>query len=212
MGFPGFCTWAFWNSQLVTTVIGALILSLIVAAMVGRMSHRWEMKRKRFDFQLQVFRRFEERSRDLGLRISSLFGLHKTSTTPSPESDTLEREIEAKKAELAVNNAKQAVMEASLHLTYLYAQIKAAFRDKTILEDFKQVTRDTVREAMKAFAEEAPESLPYEPLVLRRVCYTEIVKIKMIREMGTVAAKECDEIVKYLQDSITLGKLKELEG
>jgi len=214
MEFPGFSTWAFLNSALVTTILGAAILAGGVGWMGLKLSHRWEMERKRFDFQLQVFRTFEERSRDLASRILSLLGLQKSpepERTGDAEVDSIQQQIAINETNMAVTQAKIAVNDATLHLTYLYAQIKAAFRDETLLKDFRRVVKDSVIETMEAVAEDGTIS-NREKHLLRRLCFTETVKIKMIREMGTVPSNECDEIVRYLQDSIELGKFKDLEG
>ncbi len=73
MKFPGFWTWAFLNSAFFTTILGALLLSLIVVRMAGKLSHRLEMRRKRFDFQLGTFRSFNDVSRTM---LTQTFGLY----------------------------------------------------------------------------------------------------------------------------------------
>ncbi len=179
MEFPGFFTWAFLNSQLVTTILGALVLSLIVAGTAAKLSHEWEMRRKRFDFQLDTFRSFNDVCGDMLTKVSDLYLLRGT----VDKSDFDIKDDETSYKVLAAGNN-------------IDAQINAAFSDKSIradhqkLRDILRLYREkTVQQTLKApFAE-------IQPLIVNYLGWAEIIRVKMRKEMALVPSEEYEYLM-----------------
>lgn len=184
MEFPGFWTWAFWNSQLVTTVIGAGVFAVIVALMAVKLSHRWEMRRKRFDFQLDTFRSFNDVSRDMLTQAFEFYTLRGT----VQEADFQKKDDEWSYQVLATFNNTD-------------AQINAAFCEKSIRVD-QQTLRHILGQirAKTLQTPKAPYCAEIQPLILNYLGQAEIIRLKMRREMELVSSKEYEDLMREAKD------------
>ena len=174
MEFPGFFTWAFLNSQLVTTILGALVLSLIVAGTAAKLSHQWEMRRKRFDFQLDTFRSFND---VCGYMLTKVFDLYLLRGTVDESVFNKKEDETSYQVLVAANN--------------IDAQINAAFSDKSIRADHQKLT-----DILGLFREKI--ELPFAkvvPLIWNYLGQAEIIRVKMRKEMDLVPSEEYDYLM-----------------
>ncbi len=179
MEFPGFCTWAFWNSLLVTTILGMGIFAAIVAGMALIFSHRWEMRRKRFDFQLDTFRSFNDVSR---IMLTQTFDLYRLR-------GTVEEAVFQKK-----DNEWSYQVLATFNNTD--AQINAAFGDKSIRSVLADL-RDTMgRVRLITLQNPKPPFAEVNPFILRYLGLAEIIRVKMRKEMGLIPSEEEEELLR----------------
>lgn len=184
MGRPGLLTWAFWNSQLVTTIIGALILSLVVAWV----SHRWQMRTKLFEFQVETFRSFNDVSGEVIIRLTDLY--HLRDTVPDVDFQKIRREVAHRK----------------LALLNMDAQIEAAFRDESLFGDLLEV-KSVLNEIQQEILQ-TPTKGPLgkiEPLQNRYIWQTKVMKMKMMRKMEMMTRDKYNQGIRRLQELIRQG-------
>jgi len=186
---PGVWTWAFWNSSLVTTIIGSLVFASLVSLVVVLIAHNLEKKRKLFDFQLEMYRSF--------ITVSNS-ALGQLLAVQGGRSIRSEREYKAE-----VTRARQApdVLRATNY------QIEAAFRDDSMHLDMNELLLVTWK-LLEGTTRDPPASdKEIDPLHRRYRVIATIMEVKMMREMGLIdkgfAAAAVQMLAKKLEETGT---------
>jgi len=179
MEFPGFCTWAFWNSPLVTTILGTGIFAGIVVWMTLIFSHRWEMRKKRFDFQLDTFRSFNDVIRNM---LTQTFGMYTMRGTVS-NLDFEKKDNEWSYQVLATFNNTD-------------AEINAAFGDKSIRKVLDELRETMGKVRNITLQDPKPPYTDVFPFILRYLGQAEIIRVKMRKEMELIPSEEEEDLLR----------------
>ncbi len=181
---PDFFTWAFWNSPLVTTIIGAFVFTGAIVIIAAVISHRLERRRKVFDFKLDVFRSFNELCRAM---LTEGFEFYHSRGTV-PESEFIKKDTEWSYQVFATFNNED-------------AQINAVFSDKSIRVDLQNL-RDILGQIREKTLEtpKAPFHAEIQPLFGNYLGQAEIIRLKMRKEMDLVSSNEYENLMQAAKE------------
>ena len=184
MEMPGFWTWPFWNSPLVTTVLGTLIFTGLIALAAAIISDRLAKRRRVFDFQLEIFQNFNQRIWDFYDKFRDLAKMRAT----------LDKEFTKKVLELQTRYS-QFIFPLSI-------QAHTAFRDVRVFEEIDKLDTawEQICDVMKGGEDWSLGTL--HPLMTRYIVKVQVIMLRMRKQMHLIGVDDYNSEMASLEEEV----------